>query len=200
MNSNNKIFLRNVQMLLSERGMNRSEFAKAIGVTNGTISQWYSGLTFPRRTTQDAIAEFFGVDVESLFANRKLVVPVYGDVRCGYPALANEEVLDYEEITADLAKKGDIFGLRVTGDSMLPIFEEGDIALILPMSDAEDGSYVVALIGDETTLKEIEHNSKGVFFIPTNPAYQPLWYNNEQIETLPVTIIGKVVELRKKFH
>lgn len=197
--SSNKTFLRNLQYLLNEREMNKTEFARRIGVSAGTISQWYSGLTFPTRKRQEQIADYFGVSLASLFEERKINVPVFGDIKAGYPAFACEDILDYEEITADIATKGDCFALRVKGDSMTPTFNEGDTVICVRCSDAEDGSFVVALIGDESTLKQIQHSSQGVLFMPLNNAYAPLWYTNEQIQSLPVQILGKVVELRKRF-
>lgn len=195
----NKTFLANLSFLLAEHDMNKAELARRIGVSSGTISQWYSGLTFPNRKRQEKIAEVFGVTVAALFEERKMVVPVYGDIKAGYPAFANEDILDYEEVTQDLALKGDCFALRVKGDSMLPTFSEGDTVICIRCSDAEDGSFVVALIGEEATLKQIQHSSQGVLFMPLNAAYNPLWYTNEQIQSLPVQILGKVVELRKRF-
>lgn len=195
----NKTFLRNVTDLLNEHDMNRAELARRLGVSSGTISQWYSGLTFPNRKRQEAIAEILGVSVGSLFEEKKLIVPVYGEIKAGYPAFACEEILDYEEVTNDVALKGDCFGLRVKGDSMLPIFSDGDTVICVHCADAEDGSFVVALIGEEATLKQIQHSSQGVMFMPLNNAYSPLWYSNDQIASLPVQILGKVVELRKRF-
>lgn len=195
----NKIFLRNVNYLLNEHDMSKADLARRIGVTQGTISQWYSGMTFPTRKRQEKIAEVFGVTVASLFEERKLAIPVYGNIKAGYPAFAREEILDYEEITPDVAVKGDCFALRVKGDSMTPTFCDGDTVICVRCSDAEDGSFVVALIGEDATLKQIQHSSQGVLFMPLNNAYSPLWYTNEQIESLPVQILGKVVELRKRF-
>lgn len=195
----NKIYLRNLNMLLAERGMNKRDLCRVLGITQGTVSQWYSGATFPKRSTQEKIADYFGVSVASMFQAKKEVVPVYGDVKAGYPAFTNEEILGYEEVPSVLSSKGELFALRVKGDSMLPLMADGDVVIVLRQSDADDGDYVVALVGEESTLKEIQHNSKGVFFIPQNPAYTPMWFSNEQIASTPVVILGKVVELRKRF-
>ena len=58
---------------------------------------------------------------------------------------------------------------------------------------------MVLVNGDEATLKRIKKEPGGLMLIPNNSAYEPMFFTNEQIETLPVRIMGKVVELRAKF-
>ncbi len=127
-------------------------------------------------------------------------IPVYGDVAAGLPIEAMENIVDYEEIDEALAVTGDFFGLRVRGSSMEPRIREGDVVIVRKQSDAETGDTAIVMVnGDSATVKRIKKESSGISLIPNNPAYDIKFYSAEEIDSLPVRIIGKVVELRGKF-
>lgn len=128
-------------------------------------------------------------------------IPVVGRVRAGLPIDAVEEILDWEEITPDMATSGDFFGLQVKGDSMVPTIMEGDVVIVRQQDDAECGETVIAIInGDEATVKKlIKYEDGGIALVAANPLYPPLRFTDKEILEKPVRIIGKVVELRRKF-
>lgn len=128
-------------------------------------------------------------------------VPVLGYVRAGIPLNAVEEILDWEEIPEKWLESGDeYFALSIKGDSMEPKFSEGDVAIIRKQDDVESGDIAIILVnGDDATCKKVMKYSGGVRLVPWNPAYEVLDFSNQEIEELPVKIIGKVVELRAKF-
>ena len=127
-------------------------------------------------------------------------IPVLGDVAAGVPIEAVEEVLDYEEIAASVAACGEHFALRIKGESMAPRMATGDVVIVRCQSDVENGEVAVVVVnGDSATVKKIKKSPDGMALVPTNPACEVMIYTNEQIAELPVTIIGKVVELRAKF-
>ncbi|WP_251616982.1 LexA family protein [Senimuribacter intestinalis] len=128
-------------------------------------------------------------------------IPVLGRVQAGLPIDAVEEILDYEEITPEMATNGDYFGLQVKGDSMEPKFSEGDVVIVRQQSDAETGDIVIALVnGDEATIKKlVKYEGGGIALVASNPLYAPLRFSEDEITSKPVSIIGKVVELRAKF-
>ena len=109
-------------------------------------------------------------------------------------------VIDYEEIDEVTAAGGEYFGLRVKGASMEPRIKEGDVVIVRKQDDADTGDTAIVMVnGNEATIKRIKKESSGISLIPNNPAYDAVFYSNADIEQLPVTIIGKVVELRAKF-
>ena len=111
-----------------------------------------------------------------------------------------EDIVDWEEITEELAHTGEFFGLIIKGDSMEPRMLEGDIVIVRQQSDVNSGDIAAVLVnGSETTIKRIKKDSQGIMLIPNNSAYEPMYYSNNEIERLPVQIIGKIVELRGKF-
>ena len=88
-----------------------------------------------------------------------------------------------------------------TEESMVePKISEGDVVIVRKQNIVENGELAVVLVnGNDATVKKFYMNDNGVTLISTNPSYEPFYYSKEQVEKLPVQIIGKVVELRAKF-
>ena len=83
---------------------------------------------------------------------------------------------------------------------MTPNICDGDIVIVRQQNDAENGDVVIATInGDEATCKRLRKYREGIELISNNPSYDPFEFSNEEILNKPVKIIGKVVELRRKF-
>lgn len=77
---------------------------------------------------------------------------------------------------------------------------DGDVVIVRQQDDAESGDIVIAMVnGDDATCKRLRKYRDGIELISINPAYQPMFFSNEEIQEKPVKIIGKVVELRGKF-
>lgn len=128
-------------------------------------------------------------------------IPVLGRVIAGIPHEAITDILDYEEIDSELAKTGEFFALQVKGSSMEPKLYEGDVVIVKKQPTIESGETAIILVnGDEATIKQVKSMDSGIMLIGHNTAvYEPHFYSREDIATLPVQIIGKVIELRRKF-
>lgn len=126
-------------------------------------------------------------------------IPVLGRVAAGIPIEANEEVIDYLEISGEMALNGDYFGLIIDGDSMEPRICKGDIAIVRKQDDADEGDTVIALVnGHDATCKKLKKYKDGIALVSTNPAYEPMYFSASDVEEVPVRILGKVVEFRGK--
>lgn len=201
------IFAENLQRLMDEHGKSRSDLSMDTGIKYATICEWLLKRKYPRIDKIQILADYFGVGKTDLIDKRSAVVqttgvriPVLGSVPAGIPLEAVEDIVDYEEIPEAMARNGEFFGLRVNGESMVPVFNNGDTVIIQKQDSADTGDYVVALInGGEATLKRLKRSKDGIMLIPQNPEFFPATYTNEQILDLPVRILGKVVELRRKF-
>ena len=207
-----------IKDILSQRrkelNLTMKQVADKVGVSEGTISRWESGkIADMRRDKIMAYAQALNispaiimgwdnVDSSSTIENTRAGkrIPVLGSVAAGIPIDAIEDVLDWEDISEDMAKTGEFFGLRIKGDSMQPRIVEGDVVIVRQQSDADSGDVVIVQVnGDKATCKRLAKYSSGISLISFNPAYEPMNYTNQQIEQLPVTIIGKVVENRQKY-
>ena len=129
-----------------------------------------------------------------------ITINVLGRVAAGIPLEAIEEIIDTEEISQEMASTGQFFGLQIHGDSMEPRMCEGDVVIVRKQDDAESGDIVIALVnGNDATCKRLMKYSGGISLIALNSKYEPLMFSNDDIQTKPVRILGKVVELRGKF-
>lgn len=137
---------------------------------------------------------------QSLSKERGVRIPVLGRVVAGIPIEAIEEVIDWEEIPQRLAASGKFFALRVCGHSMEPGILEGDIVIVRQQEDVDNYDTAIVLVnGDEATVKRVKKQKEGITLIATNTSvYEPHFYSNQEIHDLPVKILGKVVEMRRK--
>lgn len=172
------------------------------------ISKWETGYQTPVIYTISCMAKIFGVTLDYLNgaeapSNTKKngsSIPVLGYVRAGIPIEAVEEILDYEEISQEMANQGEFFALAIKGDSMEPRITEGDVVIVRRQEIVENGELAVVLVnGNDATVKKFYMNENGVTLISTNPSYAPFTYTKQEVTNLPVKVIGKVVELRAKF-
>lgn len=129
-----------------------------------------------------------------------LKIPVLGTVAAGIPISAVEEILDYEEVPQSWKSQGEFFGLRIKGDSMKPDINDRDTVIVRKQSTANNGDVVITLVnGDDVTCKKFEKLDNGIMLISNNSEYSPMYFSNEEVVTKPVVILGRVVELRRKF-
>ena len=127
-------------------------------------------------------------------------IPVLGNVAAGIPISAVEDILDYEEVPISWQNQGEFFALRIKGDSMENDINDGDTVIVKQQSDANSGDTVIALVnGDDATCKRLQKLDNGIMLVSNNSKYPPMYFSNEEIITKPVVIIGKVIELRRKF-
>ena len=128
------------------------------------------------------------------------IINVYGTIPAGIPMEMIEDVIDTEEIDTEMLKGGkEYFGLRIKGNSMYPEYLDGDTIILEKVDDCENGQDCCVMVnGDDGTFKRVFKNESGIILQPLNPEFQPIVYTNEQIEKLPIKVIGKVVELRRK--
>lgn len=131
-------------------------------------------------------------------AHNKIVkIPVVGTVAAGEPILAQQNIIDYEELPAGEYSDGEYFGLKIKGNSMFPRILEDDVVIVKKQTTAETGQIAVVLInGDEATVKQIKKTESGIMLIPFNTTeYSPMFFTKEDIENKPVKIIGIVKRL-----
>lgn len=127
-------------------------------------------------------------------------IKVLGHVAAGIPINAIEDIIDTEEITEEMARTGEFFGLQIKGDSMLPDLHNGDIVIVRQQDDAENGDTVIATVnGNDAVCKRLRKYSDGILLLSNNSNYEPMEFSNKDIIDMPVKILGKVVELRRKF-
>lgn len=205
-------FKTRLKQLRKEKNINQRELAKYLKVAPSTISMYENGQREPNFEVLEVLADFFNVDMNYLLGKtdkttkliidkpQGLKIPVLGTVAAGIPISAVEDILDYEEVPQSWENQGEFFALKIKGDSMEPRMESGDVVIVKQQSDANSGDTVIVLVnGDDATCKKLQKTENGIMLVSTNPKYPPMFYSLEDIQTKPVVILGKVVELRQKY-
>ena len=197
-----------IKALRNKKGIKQIELAAAVNVSQAALSGYETGKYEADLETYKRIASYFGVSLGYLLGEDSpddkrenyIRIPVLGRVAAGIPIDAIEEIIDWEDISADMATGGaEYFGLQIKGDSMEPKISDGDIVIVRKQPDVDSGEIAVVLVnGDDATVKRVKKSAAGITLISNNPAYDPMFYSNEDIEKLPVAILGRVVELRAK--
>ena len=185
---NKDIMARNIQYYMDKYEKTRQDMCNALGVKYTTFTDWVKGNSYPRIDKIELMANYFGISKADLVEDhdeytgkpstpKSNIVKVLGRVAAGIPLEAITDIVDEEEIPEELARTGEFFGLRISGDSMEPDIHNGN-----------DG-----------VCKRLKKYADSIALISLNPNYEPMYFNQEEIEKNPVNIIGKVVELRRKF-
>lgn len=119
-------------------------------------------------------------------------IPILGSVAAGSPILAQECIEDY--LTFDAGDRSDeCFALRVRGESMLGVgILPGDLVVVRQQQTARNGDIVVALLGDEATVKTFQRKDGHIWLLPANPDYQP-------IDGMECSILGRVVAVVRQY-
>ena len=198
-------FAERLKTLRKSKGLTQDEFSRQTGIGRSAVSMYESG----KRMPSYKVLSDLEVAPAAPSASRAPKVtrytyriPVVGRVAAGQPILAQEEIIDYEYIDERLHKGGDqYFGLIVKGASMEPTIHDGDTIIVRVQESVESGQIAVVLVdGEDATVKEVKETDTGLTLIGHNVAvYAPHFYSREEVEKLPVRIIGRVVQSISKF-
>ena len=161
------------------------------------------------------------ISIDSLLDNKKIIsnlnfdnadiinvdgdiikIPVYGTIKAGIPIESQADIIDYVDIPKEWTNGNKKFyGLKISGDSMFPKYNENDIVIFEQNDDYElyNGKDVAIMInGTESTFKKILVNEQGIVLQPYNTAYDIMMFSKEQVEQLPIKVVGIAREKRTK--
>ena len=215
----------NIRFLRKKLNLSQEELADLLGYRSyTTIQKWESGVSEPPLKSLGKMSEIFHVNMdvittENLIDNEMRIleyvsqyknktqkdnltvrIPILCKVAAGTKSIyASDEIVDWTEISADMAKRGTFFGLRVSGDSMEPTINDGDLIIIRMQSDVENGQIAVVVVdGEDGYCKRIQkYNDGTIALVSDNTAYPPKYFHADEIDSVPVRIVGIVKELRR---
>ena len=119
---------------------------------------------------------------EDIKPERTHNVPLVGRIAAGGPILAEQNVEEVFPLPASLVGEGDLFMLKVVGDSMIDAaICDGDFVVIRSQKDANKGEIVAAMIDGEATVKTFSKKSGQIWLLPANDSYQPIDGNQAEI-------------------
>ncbi len=175
------------------------DMATILGVNRGTVSRWCTGeVTSLRSETAERLSEVLGFDIKTSLneESKKLYRPIVGTVKAGYGLDAEELIEGYEEVSIGDYNRGDFF-LRVSGDSMINLrICDGDLVYVKKCDEVDDGDIAIVMVGDEATIKRIHYKNEMLILEAANPNIAPRFFTKEEVESIPVRIIGKVLYVK----
>lgn len=203
-------FQNRLQKAINIRNMKQVDLVEKTGLDKTLLSKYLSGISNARQDKLTALAEalqvneiwLMGYDIpmESIPIKNieKIKIPVLGTVKAGYDYLAQENIIGYESID-NVSDPENYYALQVTGNSMEPLFSDGDIAIVHKQDNFDSGNTCIILVnGDEATVKKVIKTDDGIDLIAMNPYYPVRHFTRNEMNEIPVKIIGKVVEARKR--
>lgn len=218
-NSNNKVFANNLNRFMKIKNVERHKLANDLDFKYTTVCDWCNGKVIPKMDKVDSLAEYLGVKKSDLIEeyiwdrNARLSnmekhvvrVPLLGRIPAGIPieAIEDEYTIDYEEVPADW-KTGnkEYFALKITGDSMEPQYNDGDVVVFLKTPMCLSGQdCCIRINGSDATFKRVTIKEEGIILSPLNlensTGFLPKLYTKEEIESLPIEILGVAKKLIK---
>lgn len=210
---NNDEIITIIKSAMKEQDMSLSELARRVGVAKSAVSR-YLNLTreFPLNRSED-FAKALSISTEYLLGFDKSEqqleqqletlpvkkIPVVSKISAGLPIYSEENLVDYIYFaTNKLNSDKEEFGLKVSGDSMDKIFQDGDIVVVEKDSVVENGQLGVVMVnGYNATVKRIRYNGDQIILIPesNNQSHYPQVYGKND----EVKIVGRVVASQKLF-
>ncbi len=201
-----------IERLMQERGVRASDVAKAVGISSSVFTDWKKGRYTPKADKLYAISQYFEVPMEYFFDENDRLKQYYSKIQENiqdqnkekpvYRASAGDGAYNdtYTAETISMGEEGYEYA-TIVGDSMLPELREGDVVKIEPTSQTSPKDYTLVKVnGDDCTVKFVEVAKNGVWIRALNKeVYEDRFYSVQEVLSLPITIIGKVVAFRREF-
>lgn len=218
MNVVDKLVFDNIMRLMKKQNKKQKELTDYLGVSKNVFTEWKAGRLASYQKYIPEIARFFHVSVDSLLGYHTpeietwdlpdedetgiRTIPVLGCVAGGIPIEMVEDIQGYEQITTDLfPANGEYYGLKIIGDSMAPVIPDGSVVIFRRQDYVDDGKIAIVCVDGQTaTCKKIYHKNGGIVLRPLNPDFEAIFYSKDDIVAEPVTVIGKVLEVRQRFE
>lgn len=209
---NKEIFSRNLRRLMSENDIDRNTLCENLNFKYSTVSEWISAKKYPRIDKIEILANYFNVNKSDLIEDKTKVesniellskdeirmIPIFETVSAGFGAYASSDIVDYMPlfIESDYEAK-DTLCIKVSGNSMYPKIEDGDIVQVHKQDIVDNGQIAVVMIDNENGfVKKIELGNEYIELISINPEYPPKRFEKEEMNR--VNIVGLVKKIIKE--
>lgn len=210
MNNNIKIekFKTRLNELIKENNITPEKLGEKLSFSKSTIYRYINGEMLPKITTVKFMAQLFNVnpmwlmghDVKKYLKNNNtknntIKIPIVKTIITTESMLAEQNIIDYEELPKEEFVDGEYFGLKIKDNSMFPRILENDVVIVKIQNKCETGQIAVVLVNNETTIKKVQKEKNGITLISFNPMYPKIFFSNADIKNKPVQIIGIIKRL-----
>lgn len=172
-----------------------AEISQGTGLSTATVSRYIAVMRADGRMEAEGHRNIRTIKMKQRREETQMV-PLLGNVACGLPRLAEENIEEYIRMPMSLVGKGEYYFLRAKGDSMIDIgIDDGDLVLVRQQSTADQGQVVVALIDNEATLKRFypEPDRKRVRLHPENREMNDIYVDFCEIQGIAVKVIKDIL-------
>lgn len=204
-----------IKNLRETKNITQQELAEALNTTQQSIARYESGERKTDNNILFALSDYFNISINEFFPplnfdnatpidiNSNIIkIPVYGTIKAGIPIESQNDIIDYVDIPKDWTNGGKkFFGIKLSGDSMFPKYQDGDTVIFEQNDDIEtykNKDVAVMINHTESTFKKILVNEQGIVLQPYNTAYDIMMFSKEQVEQLPIKVVGIAREKRTK--
>ena len=202
-----------IKKLRLERGLTQEELGAKLNVQRAAVQKYEKGTV--KNIKRDALirlAEVLDTTPEYLLGwdetPRNIIpvpdvpiirIPVIGRVAAGVSCFADDNIVDYEPVlSSDISKAEKYAFLRVIGDSMYPVFMEGDLVLVQVQESIDSGTYAVVTVDNEDgVIKRVVYGTDFIELQSVNPMYPPRRFENADV--MRIRVFGAVKEVKRKF-
>lgn len=197
----------NLKSLIHQKGMTQTELSDKSGIKYSTLSGYFNESSTPNVGMVQKLADTLGVmksDIDPRYTSMDASnimptdgkikrVPILGQIACGDPITAEENINEYRDTLADRLPSGNVFYLKAKGDSMSPTIPNGSYVLIREQPTVEDGEIAAVLVNGDTeaTLKRVRRQNNLVMLMPDNHEYEPIVLSDDYTGR----IIGKAMKV-----
>ena len=203
----------NIRYLREKKGIDQQKLADILEVPRSTLACWENNIRTPKLEQIVKIAEYFNTNLDIIYSNfdnaipielddNTVNIPVLGVIKAGIPIEAQQDIIEYIEIPKRWTLGGrKFYGLKISGDSMYPKYDENDIVIFEQLEDmsiANNKDCAVMVNGDDATFKKVLVNEQGIVLVPYNMAYDMMIFSPQDVIDKPVRIIGIAKEKRTK--
>lgn len=202
--NNRKIISSRVNKLMNEKDISQAEISRRTGIPRSTLTGYVKGTSTPNAGNIQKLSDLFGVnksDIDPRFkelpqnlseVKEFVKVPILGEIACGDPITADQNVIGYRLEAADSLPVGNVFYLKAKGDSMTPTIPQNSYVMIREQGNVEDGEIAAVLVNgdEEATLKRVKRQGDLVLLIADNPNYDPYIVTKNN----PARILGKAIK------
>jgi len=208
-------FAQNLKYLRTKYNLTQEQLANKINSTRSTVNNWENEISEPNLDMIRKLTETFNIKDNIVFEDLKskyntsfvnleedtINIKVLGRIPAGIPFEAIEDVIKYIDIPKEWTfGNKEYFGLLIDGNSMFPKYQNEDIVIFQKCEDpikCNNKDCAVMVNGNDATFKKFIFNNNGVILQPYNMEYETKSFTPEEIQRLPVKLVGFAVQIRR---
>lgn len=208
-------FNTNLKYIREKMKLSQTKLADMLKVNQTTIARWEDENRVPSIDKVIEVANFFNISIGDLTGIDLTIknvlpieldeevtkIPVLGRIPAGIPFEAIEDVIKYVDIPKEwTCGNQEYFGLLIDGNSMFPKYQNEDIVIFQKCEDpikCNNKDCAVMVNGNDATFKKFLFNNNGVILQPYNSEYEIKFYSPNEVEELPIKVLGYAVQIRR---